>query len=65
MSQKSVTALIFLIAGLLAVVVLVGLAQKILDATGVAVALSSVLTGIVGGVLLRGKTQPPQGGDDK
>lgn len=65
MSQKAVTALIFLIAGLLAVVVLVGLAQKILDATGVAVALSSVLTGIVGGVLLRGKSPtPPRDGDD-
>ena len=65
MSQKAVTGLIFLIAGLLAVVVLVGLAQKILDATGVAVALSSVLTGIVGGVLLRGKaTPPPRDGDD-
>lgn len=64
MSQKAVTALIFLIAGLLAVVVLVGLAQKILDATGVAVALSSVLTGIVGGVLLRGKSpNPPRDGD--
>lgn len=61
MSQKAVTGLIFLIAALLAVVVLVGLAQKILDATGVAVALSSVLTGIVGGVLLRGKA--PKDGD--
>jgi uncharacterized membrane protein len=64
MSQKAVTALIFLIAALLAVVVLVGLAQKILDATGVAVALSSVLTGIVGGVLLRGKANSPRDGDD-
>lgn len=55
MSQKAVTALIFLVAGLLTVVVLVGLAQRILDATGVAVALSTVLTGIVGGVLVRSK----------
>jgi hypothetical protein len=59
MSQKAVTALVFLIAGLLACVVLVGLAQRILDVTGVAVALSSVLTGIVGGLLLRNRN----GGD--
>ena len=59
MSQRAVTALVFMVTGLLIVVVLVGLAQKILDVTGVAVALSSVLTGIVGGVLLRGKTPPP------
>lgn len=55
MSQKALTALVFIVVGLLAVVVLVGLAQKILDVTGVAVALSSVLTGIVGGALLRSK----------
>lgn len=55
MSPRALTALVFLIAGLLAVVVLVGLAQRLLDVTGVAVALSSVLTGIVGGALLRSK----------
>lgn len=55
MSQKALTALVFLLAGLLAITVLVGLAQRILDATGVAVALSSVLTGIVGGMLLRSR----------
>lgn len=63
MSQKALTALVFLIAGLLACVVLVGLAQKILDVTGVAVALSSVLTGIVGGLLLRNRQTPPNGDD--
>ncbi len=64
MSQKALTALVFLVAGLLAVTVLVGLAQRILDVTGVAVALSSVLTGIVGGALLRsrgGKDDGPGG----
>lgn len=55
MSQKAITALVFLVAALLAVVVLVGLAQRILDVTGVAVALSSVLTGIVTGALLRSR----------
>lgn len=62
MSQKAITALVFIIVGLLAAVVLVGLAQKILDVTGVAVALSSVLTGIVGGMLL-GKKHPGDGGE--
>ena len=61
MSQRAVTALIFLVAGLLTVVVLVGLAQRILDATGVAVALSTVLTGIVGGVLVRSKSNDDRG----
>ena len=56
MSQKALTALAFLVAGLLATTILVGLAQRILDATGVAVALSSVLTGIVGGALLRSRS---------
>lgn len=56
-SQKALTALVFLLASLLAVVVVVGLAQRILDATGVAVALSSVLTGVVGGAILRSKNQ--------
>jgi len=55
-SQKALTALVFLVAGLLATTILVGLAQRILDATGVAVALSSVLTGIVGGALLRSRS---------
>lgn len=57
MSQKALTALVFLFAALLAVVVIVGLAQRILDATGVAVALSSALTGIVGGAILRSRTK--------
>lgn len=60
MSQKALTALIFLVVSLLSIVVVVGLAQRILDATGVAVALSTLLTGLVGGVLLR--KPPPPGG---
>lgn len=64
MSQKAITALVFLVATLLAVVVVVGLAQRILDATGVAVALSSVLTGIVGGTLLRSRTAKDDDGGE-
>lgn len=63
MSQKAVTALVFVIVGLLGIVVVVGLAQKILDATGVAVALSTLLSGVVVGVLMRDRTKPPAGGD--
>lgn len=63
MSQKAITALVFMIAGLLAVTVLVGLAQRILDVTGVAVALSSVLTGIVAGLVFKSKSPPPGDGD--
>ena len=63
MSQRALTALVFLVAGLLAATVLVGLAQRILDATGVAVALSSVLTGIVGGSLLRARGSKDGEGD--
>lgn len=65
MSQKALTALVFLVAGLLAATVLIGLAQRILDATGVAVALSSVLTGIVGGTLLRSRTGGKDGESDE
>lgn len=63
MSQKALTALVFMVAGLLAVVILVGLAQRILDVTGVAVALSSVITGVVGGALLRSRGD--KGGDGR
>ena len=62
MSQKAMTALVFLIVSLLAIVVVIGLAQKTLDSTGVAVALCSALTGIVGGVLLRART--PKDGEE-
>lgn len=61
LSNKALTALVFLLVSLLAVVVIVGLAQRELDATGVAVALCSVLTGIVGGALLRARS--PKDGD--
>jgi uncharacterized membrane protein len=60
-SQKALTALIFVVAGLLAIVVVVGLAQRILDATGVAVALTGSLSGLVAGAVLRSKN-PPDGG---
>lgn len=53
MSSKALTALAFLVFALLAVVVIVGLAQRALDATGVAVVLGSMFTGIVGGAALR------------
>lgn len=61
MSQKAMTALAFFIAGLIALVVFVGLAQKILDATGTVVALSGILTGLIAGVALRDRTK--SGGD--
>lgn len=63
MSNKAVTALVFVIVGLLGIVVVVGLAQKILDATGVAVALSTLLSGIIVGGFMRDRTKPPEGGD--
>lgn len=63
MPQKAVTALAFLIAGLIGIVVIVGLAQRILDATGVVLALSTVLTGLVGGAYMRDRSKPPSGGD--
>lgn len=63
MSQNALTALAFVVVTLLGVVVVVGLAQRILDATGAAVALSTLLTGLVGGIALRDRTKPP-GGDN-
>lgn len=62
MSSKAMTALVFMIAGLIAVVVVVGLAQRILDATGVVLALSTVLSGMVAGVVMKDRTKPPGGG---
>lgn len=59
MSPKALTAIAFVIVGLLAIVIVVGLAQKTLDATGIAVALSSTLAGIVGGILLRERGKGP------
>lgn len=55
------TALAFLVFALLAVVVVVGLARRTLDATGTAVVLSSMLTGIIGGLTLRSRSNR---GDD-
>jgi uncharacterized membrane protein len=64
MSSKAMTALVFMIAGLIAIVVVVGLAQRILDATGVVLALSTVLSGIVVGVTMKDRASPPKGGGD-
>lgn len=61
MSNKALTALIFVVAGLLAIVIVVGLAQRILDATGVAVALTGSMSGLVAGAVLRSKNSK----DDK
>lgn len=69
MSQKAMTALIFSLVALLAVVVVIGLVQKNLDTTGVAVALISVVGGFVGGAALRANAKsretagPPRDGD--
>lgn len=62
MSQKALTALVFIIAVFLGIVIFVGLAQRELDVTGVAVALSSVITGLVGGAIL--KSRSGGGGDE-
>jgi hypothetical protein len=52
-STKALTAIVFLIAALLALVIIVGLLRDKLDTTGVAVTLASILSGIVAGILLR------------
>jgi hypothetical protein len=62
MSQRAWTVLIGFIAGLIAVVIFVGLVQKTLDTTGTAVALISLLGGTVGGLALR---KSPRDGDGK
>lgn len=56
MTSRALTALVFFVAVLLGIVIVVGLAQKTLDPTGVAVALSTLITGIAGGLVLRGKS---------
>lgn len=63
MTPKAFTALVFFIAGLLAVVVIVGLILQTLDTTGVALALVSMLGGVVGGAILRSRNQ--NGGGDR
>ena len=57
MTPRWLIALVFFIAILLGTVILVGLAQKSLDTTGVAVALSSMVTGLVVGQALRAKSK--------
>lgn len=61
MSQKALTALVFLLVAFLGIVILVGLARAELDTSGIAVALSSVITGLVGGAILRGKSGDKDG----
>lgn len=59
------TALAFLIAALIAIVAVVGLAQRILDATGVILALSTVLSGLVAGTVMKDRAKPPSGGGEQ
>lgn len=61
MSQKALTALVFLLVSFLGIVIIVGLARAELDTSGIAVALSSVITGLVGGAILRGKSGDKDG----
>lgn len=53
MSNKLLYSLASVIAGLLVLVIIVGLAQKTLDTTGVALMLGPVLTGLVTGIVMR------------
>ena len=61
MHQKALTAVIFVLVGLLMLVVFVGLIQQTLDTTGLALALVPVIGGLIGGVIMRG----PAKGKDK
>lgn len=63
MSQRALTGLVFLIAVFLGIVILVGLAQRELDVTGVAVALTGVISGLAGGAILKGRSGDRGGGD--
>lgn len=66
LSAKALTALVFMIAGLLGVVVLTGLYQGSLDSTGIALALSSVITGLVTGALYKSRSESKNdGGKDQ
>lgn len=52
---KAAIAIVFVILGLLAVVIVIGLVQQKLDPTGVVVSLTGLATAIVSGVILRSK----------
>lgn len=52
MGSKAFIALMYVIAGLLAVVIFIGLVQQKLDPNGTAVALCGVLSGLIGGLVL-------------
>lgn len=54
-SSRLLSAVVVVILGLLVVVVVVGLARDNLDTTGVATVLSTLFSGIVVGVLLKGR----------
>lgn len=58
-NERAIWVLIWATFVLLAVVVIVGLVQKSLDTTGVALALCTVLFGTGGGFLLRFRSAPP------
>lgn len=58
-SPRLLTAVVVTILALLVVVVAVGLARDNLDTTGVATVLSTLFSGIVVGVLLKGKAGDP------
>lgn len=59
MNPKALYALAFVLVGLLAAVIIVGLAQKTLDTTGVATVLGGLLSGVVAGIVLREKGKGP------
>lgn len=52
-NTKPLYALAYLLAGLLALVIVVGLARQVLDTTAVALMLGPALTGLVTGIVLR------------
>lgn len=60
LSGRTITVVVAALVALLALVIVVGLARKQLDPTGVAVMLGATLSGVVTGALLRGKDK---GGD--
>jgi hypothetical protein len=58
-SPRLLSAVVVTILALLVVVIAVGLARDNLDTTGVATVLSTLFSGIVVGVLLKGKGGDP------
>jgi hypothetical protein len=58
-SPRLVSAVVVVALVLLVVVVVVGVTRGDLDTTGVATVLSTLISGIVVGVLIRGRNGPP------